>query len=278
MYNEKDDGKRTAGPLITARSTGISIQVEKHVWDKINGWCNAAHTEVSGMFCVKPRGGGYYVYNAFLPAQNCNGGYTVFNDESYGRLKYYVINKYGVDAMVDLCRGWWHTHYNFSPFWSGTDDSTAQQHMFASEDGWSVSIVINQKGAPKGNVARFSPNSGAHYLARTDILKPVKVTIDDLPVEIVPNSTYHKHKSPGNYKRDIDRWVRPIVYARRPSYIIVPKRLEAIKPEFVNYGGKVLESEIVKAIQLGLIDEECRWCQDFTCLSCKEAIGLVRII
>ena len=271
---ETEDLKRTAGPLITARSTGIRITVEKHVWDKINGWCNAATSEVSGMFCVRKDKHGFHAYDVFLPEQECSSGFTVFRDESYSRMKNYVYTKYGVDAMMELCCGWWHTHYNFSPFWSGTDDRTAQKNMFDSEGGWSVSIVVNQKNAPRGDSARFCPISGAHYQARTDILNPVKVTIDNLPVEVVPNSKYHRHKTPSDYKRDIKRWVRPLVHRKlKPTFQVVPKTVHSTA--FTNFNGKVVPSVVANAILAGYLDDDCPFCKDFSCMACEEMIQIV---
>lgn len=272
--------RRTAGPLITARSTGITVEVEQNVWDKINGWCNAAKTEVSGMFCVKQIEGGFRAYEAFLPEQLCSSGYTVFNDESYARMKNYVFEKYGMEAMLDLARGWWHTHYNFSPFWSGTDDSTAQQHMEHADGDWAVSIVVNQKNAPGGD-ARKSVESGAFYKCRADILKPMKITAEDLAVTIVPDS--YKRRKKKNYEWDIQRWVGPLVY-RKPKPVYIPKvvvfdEIRTEVPEdgnYVNHGGRLIKKDAYKALQMGLLDY-CP-CDDYSCKDCIETISYLPML
>jgi hypothetical protein len=270
IEDESEDAPRTAGPSIDAKSTGVLVNVEKHVWDKINGWCNAASTEVSGMFMVKPCEGGFHAYDAFLPEQTGSSGYTVFGDEAYDRLKQYVLDKYGMDYLIDVCRGWWHTHYNFSPFWSGTDDNTAQRRAFFSEDSWAVSIVVNQKQA-RGGDARFNALSGAFYKCRVDLIKPFKVTLDDLPIQIVPNTTKHRKR---DYAWDINRWVsrfKPPV--SKFKYSVMP-RFSDSTANYQNYCGRTLHVDTIEAIKSGLIDD-CS-CGDWSCDECKATVALMK--
>jgi proteasome lid subunit RPN8/RPN11 len=61
---------------------------------------------------------------------------------------------------------WWHSHAKMETYWSPTDESTIEG--FGS--GWIVSIVSNKQKA---------------HRARIDILDPIRMTIDNLPIEIM---------------------------------------------------------------------------------------------
>lgn len=249
----KESMRRTAGPLVRARSKGIEVHVEQHVKDKMEGWCNAANSEVSGLFCVRLLSGTFYVYDVFLPEQMGSSGYTKIDGHASGRLYGHLQRKYGMEGMGHL-KGWWHTHYTFGTFWSGTDDDTAQSNAALAED-WSLSIVINQAGS---------------WLCRVDIVNPIPVMLDDLPITFVPNKEKHVKR---DYKRDIGRWVKPfppVVKVIR-SATWSPKSTITIKDEvkeeakYINVGGTVMPMVAFKKI----ID--C-FCGDMTCSDCSDTI------
>ena len=240
----KESMRRTAGPLVKAHSKGLVVRVEQHVKDKMQGWCNAANGEVSGLFCVKLQDAVFHVYDVFLPEQNGSTGFTKIDGHANGRLYGFLQKKYGLEGMADL-KGWWHTHYNFNVFWSGTDDDTAQSNAILAED-WSLSIVINQRG---------------EWLARVDVVSPIPVMVDELPIVFVPNSKHHAKR---DYKRDIDKWVHPFPERK----VFVTKRTYEIKepiqkPKFINYGGMLIPYDKFEAVM------ECP-CGDMTCIDCKE--------
>ena len=168
----------------------IAIKVEQHVRDKMQGWCDAANSEVSGWFLVKPQDSSFYVYDVFLPEQKCSSGYTKIDGYATGRLYGYLRRKYGLDGMTSM-KGWWHTHYNFGVGWSGTDNNQIKSTLELAED-YTVSIVINQAG---------------DWLGRFDTLIPIRATIDEIPLIFVQNSKSHAKR---DYMRDIKRWVSPL--------------------------------------------------------------------
>lgn len=240
----KEDMRRTAGPLVKAHSRGIQVHVEQHVKDKMEGWCNAATSEVSGRFCVKLVDSVFYVYDVFLPEQMGSSGYTKYDGYAVGRLYGYLQRKYGMEAMGEL-KGWWHTHYTFGTFWSGTDDNQAQELATIAED-WNLSIVINQAG---------------DWLARVDIVNPVPVMIDELDIFFVPNTKAHAKR---DYERDIERWVKPFpVRIKKKAPIIVQKDPEPSR--YVNVGGTVMPTHVFNEIM------NCP-CGDMTCSVCADNI------
>lgn len=256
----KEDMTRTAGPLVEARSTGIEVHVEQHVKDKMQGWCNAAHSEVSGWFQVKKIDNIFYVYNVYLPAQFGSSGYTKIINGTSSLINYFksvVGGDFSVEgafeAYDELCKdlkGWWHTHYNGNVFWSGTDDNQAQEAAELAED-WSLSIVINQAG---------------HWLARIDVVSPVPVMINKLPITFVPNKKRHAKR---NYQWDVNRWVKPFPPEPKKRAIWSTDRVivsdEPEEAKYVNVGGTVMPMSVFKEII------ECP-CGDMTCVDCSDAI------
>jgi hypothetical protein len=201
----------TTNTLRSHTTSPIKVLIERHVWQKIHGWCKAANSEVSGWALVcKDEKGNFVAYDAFLPKQQCSSGYTDIDDDAAAKLRYKLFKK---GKPLEHFRLWWHTHYNFSVFWSGTDNNTAETLLKGNGD-WLISLVVNQAG---------------HYKCRADFLYPTHITIDDLDVYLIKNSRKVKRKR--NYKADIKRWVRPLGSDAK-------KKDEEEKPvEYYNQGG-----------------------------------------
>lgn len=192
---------RTVHNTIDASKMDIKVHVERHVWSKMHGWCKAANSEVSGLFMVRLKEWEWQfkdgkiqpkalfeAYDIYFPEQKCTAAFTELAETSVAKLSMRLHKK--KKKLEDL-RGWWHTHYTMSTFWSGTDDNTAQR-LARTNGQWLVSIVVNQKG---------------HWLCRVDMMKPVNMVFDKVEVLLIPNSRKLKRKR--NFKSDIKKWVKP---------------------------------------------------------------------
>lgn len=177
---------------LKAVTDGIQVHIEKHCWTKMHGWCRAAGSEVSGVGLADLKDGKFVVSDVYLPKQQCSSSYTDIDDAAMGKLNYKMFKK-GNESRL---RFWWHTHYNFNTFWSGTDDDTAQKLMKTNGE-WELSLVINQRG---------------DWLCRMDMMSPFNITVDNLPVFLVQNSKKQK-KRYRSFKTDIKKWVRPMSYS-----------------------------------------------------------------
>lgn len=181
----------------TLTAPHIKVHIERHAWNKMYGWCKAARSEVSGMGLVSIIDDTFVVTDVFLPKQYCSSGYTELDDVANSKLQERLIRR-GTD--MKQYRFWWHTHYNFNVFWSGTDDDNAKEQMKCNGE-WELSVVINQKG---------------EYRARADFMTlvhpllnfPQHYLVDELPVFLIPDSKYHRRKR--NFRSDIRRWVKPM--------------------------------------------------------------------
>ncbi len=175
----------------------LKCHLEEHTWHKMMGWCKAAKSEVSGMGLVKIVNNVFVVYEVFFPKQYCSSGYTELDDRANAKLQIALYNK---KIPANHYRFWWHTHYNFNTFWSGTDDGNATTLAKANGE-WELSLVINQSG---------------DFLCRADFFKKihplveekVHVLIDNIEVLTCKNSKRYRHKP--NFKSDVKRFVLPM--------------------------------------------------------------------
>ena len=171
------------------------VLIERHVWAKMFGWCRAAKSEVSGYGLVREDDGQLRVYDVFFPKQYCSSGYTEIDDKANLMLQKKLFQRGKISSTQNDYLFWWHTHYNFGTFWSGTDDFNAK-NLVKYSGTWGLSLVINQKG---------------DHLCRLDSMRRFGKTIDtidNLDVYLTQNSQFRKRKR--NFKSDINRWVHAL--------------------------------------------------------------------
>ena len=99
----------------------------------------------------------------FLPKQVCSPGGTELDQESVATL-IMEIDRAGADA--GKLRLWFHSHGSMDVFWSQTDETCISN--LANGD-YVLSLVTNKRGST---------------LARLDIFKPVRLTVDHVPVSV----------------------------------------------------------------------------------------------
>jgi len=141
----------------------IRLYLLPEVEERLRHYTRLAPGEVSGLGHVEEVDGGFMVTDLFLPAQSCSSGGTELRAESVATL-ILTLDGAGVDA--GRLRFWWHSHGSLDAFWSLTDEQCISN--LANGD-YVISLVTNKRGA---------------MLARLDIFRPVRVTIDRLPVSV----------------------------------------------------------------------------------------------
>lgn len=187
-------GAKWEGKKVNAFSD-LKVMMPAHVWEYLMGWCKAADSEVSGLMLVDfdEKEKALKVGNIYLPKQECDSTSTDLDDDAIALLQQ-KLHKEGIN--LKSLRGWWHTHYNFSVFWSGKDTETISKLMSGNE--WFLSIVVNHD---------------EDFKARLDIAAPFNITIDDLDI-VVTGQTEDLSK----FKKDIDAQVSKKVYAQTTHY------------------------------------------------------------
>ena len=165
----------------------FEIYIKQRCWEKMFGWCRAANSEVSGLGLVSLKNGKLTVKEVFLLKQTCTAAHTELDKGAIGELQYRLKKR---NIPQTELRFWWHTHYNFQAFWSGTDDENART-MFGPKAEWGLSMVINQSG---------------EYRCRLDVMHPFGFTMDDLTVFAHnPNSMGSIRRS----KKEVKKKVKP---------------------------------------------------------------------
>ena len=141
----------------------IRLYLLPEVEERIRHYTQLAAGEVSGLGTVEEYDEGFLVTDIFLPKQSCSPGGTELDQESVATL-IMELDQAGADA--GSLRFWWHSHGSLDVFWSGTDESCINN--LANGD-YVLSLVTNKRN---------------QLLARLDIFKPVRLTVDHLPVSV----------------------------------------------------------------------------------------------
>jgi hypothetical protein len=141
----------------------IRLYLLPEVEERMRHYTNLAAGEVSGLGTVEQFDGGFLVTDIFLPRQECSQGGTELDQESVATLLMELDNA-GQDPGA--LKFWWHSHGGLDTFWSRTDEECIDN--LANGD-YLLSLVTNKRG---------------NVLARLDIFKPVRVTIDQVPVSV----------------------------------------------------------------------------------------------
>jgi hypothetical protein len=146
----------------------FKVYIDAIAREKLFHWVALAKGEVSGLGRVREfrddNGNltGFMVDDIFLVKQKSTAATTELDDEAVAALLVDLDNG-GMDVGDVRC--WWHSHGSMDTFWSTTDDDCAAG---LANSKYFISIVTNKKGA---------------LLCRVDIYEPVRVTIDEVPIE-----------------------------------------------------------------------------------------------
>lgn len=124
----------------------------------------SAKGEVSGLGTVKLiNRHDLLIEEVFLLKQKCTPVETVLDQKDVARLINEMVREGRDTSLLKL---WWHSHVEMPVFWSlGTDEVTISK----LGRKWMLSLVCNKFG---------------DMLARLDIYDPVRVTLDNLPIQI----------------------------------------------------------------------------------------------
>ena len=131
--------------------------------EKLWAWTRLAKGEISMLGLVEEIEGQPCIVDLFLVKQTCTPASTDMDQDAVAKLMVELAAK----GQSDQLRAWVHSHGTLDVFWTNQDESTIED---LAGDPYLVSVVVNKSGLVK---------------ARVDLFKPVRITVDDVPVEVL---------------------------------------------------------------------------------------------
>lgn len=124
------------------------LEIPQHIYDYIHALTLACPVEISGFGTTTKRREGeediIRVESLHIYPQECSAGGTVLDDEALTKA-YLEMQK-----NHEVLNFWWHSHVNFSTFFSGTDTSTMED--ISKDGGFVVGLCTNKKGSKVATV------------------------------------------------------------------------------------------------------------------------------
>jgi len=145
------------------RADHLRLHLLPEVEQRIRHYTDLAGGEVSGLGTIEEFDGGFLVDDVFLPKQICTPAGTTLDDDAVATLML-ELEAAGEDS--GRLRFWWHSHAHHDVFWSQTDEECIEG---LTNGDYVLSLVTNKRG---------------HMLARLDIFRPTRLTVDDVPVSV----------------------------------------------------------------------------------------------
>ena len=145
------------------RADDLQLCLLPEIEERIRHYTDLAAGEVSGLGTIEEWNGGFLVDRVFLPKQVCTPAGTTLDEDAVATLLL-ELEAEGEDS--GKLRFWWHSHAHHNVFWSQTDEECIEG--LANGD-YVLSLVTNKRG---------------HTLARLDIFRPARMTVDDIPVAV----------------------------------------------------------------------------------------------
>jgi len=139
--------------------------IPQGVYDKMFALTMSVNSEISSYFTCHLRKDGeksdtgqeIWVDEIFILKNESSSTHTRIDKGDLSRVMVDMIRR---KEDIKYLRGWFHTHYNFDVFWSGTDHKTASEDLHNSR--WTLSIVMNQRREIRARVDVYNPEK-KHY-------------------------------------------------------------------------------------------------------------------
>jgi len=145
------------------RADHLRLFLLPEVEQRIRHYTDLAGGEVSGLGTVEEFDGGFLVDKVFLPKQSCTPAGTTLDEDAVATL---LLELEAAGEDSGRLRFWYHSHAHHEVFWSQTDEECIEG--LANGD-YVLSLVTNKRGA---------------MLARLDIFRPTRMTVDDIPISV----------------------------------------------------------------------------------------------
>ena len=145
------------------RADHVRLHLLPEVEERIRHYTELAGGEVSGLGTVEEFDGSFLVDNVYLPTQTCTPAGTTLDEGAVATLLM-ELEAAGKDS--GRVRFWWHSHAHHDVFWSQIDEDCIEG---LTNGDYVLSLVTNKRG---------------HTLARLDIFRPTRLTVEHLQVSV----------------------------------------------------------------------------------------------
>ena len=180
-----------------------TLLLSADVDQRLKHWTDIASGEVSCLGLADRTDDGFVVSEVFLLRQTCGAAETEIDQAAVAALLV-DLDTAGID--IARVRFWWHSHATFATFWSGTDAHTIDT---LATGEWLVSLVVNKAGS---------------RLARLDVCSPARVTLDDIPVEVIHEDLGLRETCEREFGERVREVITPVL-ARRTAESAAERRL-----------------------------------------------------
>lgn len=140
----------------------MKLIIPEHVEKKINDYVQSVEGEIAGLGKVRIEGNDVHVEDVVILDQKVTAGTA---DLDTGAIAKFAHERFlaGDSKHWSL---WWHSHSTMAAFFSGIDTATIDR---SDEYEYMISLVVNKR---------------QERMARLDIFRPFRVTVDKLTVEV----------------------------------------------------------------------------------------------
>lgn len=146
----------------------LFLDIPEALDKKIKLYSTLAQGEISWIGETVLTPSGIKILDIFLIKQSTTPVNTKLNDSAYSD---FIIDYVQSGKDVVNLKLWLHSHGIYDVGWSVKDEKTIETHSRAD---YFVSLVTNKAG---------------QYLARVDIFKPLRITVANVIVRVIPNFT-----------------------------------------------------------------------------------------
>lgn len=129
---------------------------------KLEVYVHSVDGEISGYGKVSQSGDTFTVTDVVIVKQTCSGAGTEIDGDAAARFIEELLLRGENPADYRL---WWHSHGKMDTFWSTTDEDNISN----TAADWSLSLVVNKKGAMK---------------ARLDVFRPCHLYLDNVEISV----------------------------------------------------------------------------------------------
>ena len=135
---------------------GLRVEIEAEAWECIHQWAQLAEGEFS---CLGEVDDDLYINQVHLLEQESTDVGTELDSDAIAKLLVSL-------PAPEKVRAWVHSHGSLGVFWSHQDNDCIDG---LANDSLLISLVVNK---------------AREYRCRVDVFKPVRITIDQVPVVV----------------------------------------------------------------------------------------------